>query len=200
MSKFSEILMLVSRKILSAFYLILRWNFQYLWFTFYIRVPTLDMTGLAIAFIQASLLAWYYNDKKLFCSFFNDLTTFHTVIIFTSSKVPSAMIWKQSEWDAKRINKDINVHAKVLRKHSPKIEKQPFADVLQNWCPLKFHNILKKTMCWNLFSIKLQAEKPATSLKTGSNADVFLWISQNCKSSFFIEHLQWLLWKWLKNF
>ena len=55
------------------------------------------------------LLAWYYDDKKHFCSFLTDLTTFHTVIIFVSPKVPSAMIWKQSEWDVKRIHrKDLN--------------------------------------------------------------------------------------------
>ena len=106
------------------------------------------------------LLAWYYDDKKHFCSFLTDLTTFHTVIIFVSSKVPSAMICKQSEWDVKRINKDIKVCAKVLWKHFLIMQKQPFADVLQNWSSLKFHNIHKKIMCWSLFSIKLQAEKP----------------------------------------
>ena len=40
---------------------------------------------------------------------------------------------------------------------------------------------------------KFAGLKPATLLKRDFNIGVSLWILQNCKNSFFIEHLLWLL-------
>ena len=44
-----------------------------------------------------------------------------------------------------------------------------------------------KYLCWDLFSIKLQACRAATLLKRDSNRGVFLWAAS------FTEHLRWLL-------
>ena len=89
-----------------------------------------------------SPVLWY--DKKHLCSFLTDLIIFYTMIIFVSSKVASAMIWKQSEWDVKWINKNIKVRTKVLRKRFSKMQKQGFTDVRQNRCSVKFLDIRKK--------------------------------------------------------
>ena len=51
-------------------------------------------------------------------------------------------------------------------------------------CSEKFRIIHRKTPVLNLFSIKLQAWKPATLLTIDSGTDVFLRILQN-----FSEHL-----------
>ena len=47
-----------------------------------------------------------------------------------------------------------------------------------------------KHLFWSLFSMKLQAWKPATLLKRDSNTFVFLWILQNLKNAYFEEQLQ----------
>ena len=56
-------------------------------------------------------------------------------------------------------------------------------DVLKN-----FANFTGEHLYWGLFSIKLQAFRPATLLKRDSNTVVFLWNLRN-----FSEHLHWLL-------
>ena len=51
-----------------------------------------------------------------------------------------------------------------------------------------------KHLCWSLFWIKLHAFRPATLLKTDSNAGAFLWIRRNFQEQFIlIEHHWWLL-------
>ena len=42
-----------------------------------------------------------------------------------------------------------------------------------------------KHLCWSLFLIKLQAWRPAPSLKRDSNRIAFLWILQNFQGHFF---------------
>ena len=42
-----------------------------------------------------------------------------------------------------------------------------------------------KHLCWSLFSIKLQAFRPAILLKRDYNKVVFQWILQNFKNNFF---------------
>ena len=56
-----------------------------------------------------------------------------------------------------------------------------------------FTNFIGKHQCWSIFSIKLQAWRPATLLKRGSNTGVFLW--KFLRTPFFTEHVQWLLLK-----
>ena len=53
-----------------------------------------------------------------------------------------------------------------------------------------FATFAGKHPCWSLFSMKLQAWKPATLLKRDSNTFVFLWILQNLKNAYFEEQLQ----------
>ena len=43
----------------------------------------------------------------------------------------------------------------------------------------------RKHLCWNLFSIKLQAWRSASVLKSDSNTGVFLWILPNFKENLF---------------
>ena len=84
------------------------------------------------------------------------------------------------------------------------LQKQPFADVLQNNCSWEFWNIHRKTpvlepslnkaTCWSLPSIKLQAWWPPALLK------IQLFFCEYCKifkNSFFIEHPRLLLLLWL---
>ena len=49
---------------------------------------------------------------------------------------------------------------------------------------IKYTNIRKK-LCWTLFLVKLRAFRPATLLKSGSSAGVFLWMLQTFKNRFF---------------
>ena len=42
-----------------------------------------------------------------------------------------------------------------------------------------FAKFTRKHLCWSLFSIKLQALRPATLLKRDSDTGAFLWILQN---------------------
>ena len=51
----------------------------------------------------------------------------------------------------------------------------------------------EKHMGWNLFLKKLLVWRAATWLKRGSNTGIFLWVLRIFKSSFFMEHLWWLL-------
>ena len=64
-----------------------------------------------------------------------------------------------------------------------------------------FASFAVKHLCWSLFLIKLQALRPATSLKRHSNAGVFLWNWQSFLwTASFTENLQWLLlWFLLQN-
>ena len=50
-----------------------------------------------------------------------------------------------------------------------------------------------KHLCCVLFLIKLQAFRPATFLKRGSNRDVSCVFCELFKKKFFIENLRWLL-------
>ena len=56
-----------------------------------------------------------------------------------------------------------------------------------------FSKFTEKHLCCSLFLIKLQAFKPATSLKRDSDTDVSCGYCKIFKYSFFIEHLRWLL-------
>ena len=44
-------------------------------------------------------------------------------------------------------------------------QKQPTRDVLQNRCSQRFYKFHRKTRCWSLFLIKLEAFRPGTLLK-----------------------------------
>ena len=50
-----------------------------------------------------------------------------------------------------------------------------------------------KHLCWSHFLIKLQALRPATLLKRGSNTGVSLWKLRIFKTAFSVEHFRWLL-------
>ena len=65
------------------------------------------------------------------------------------------------------------------------VQKQPFADVLQNRCSLKFHNICKKTPVLQLFLTKLLTCRPVAYLKSNSSTGVFLCLFQNFKENLF---------------
>ena len=65
------------------------------------------------------------------------------------------------------------------------VQKQPFADVLQNRCSLKFHNICKKTPVLQLFLTKLLTCRPVTYLKSNSSTGVFLCLFQSFKENLF---------------
>ena len=56
-----------------------------------------------------------------------------------------------------------------------------------------FSKFTEKHLCCSLFLIKLQAFRPATSLKRDSDTDVSCGYCKIFKYSFFIEHLRWLL-------
>ena len=59
------------------------------------------------------------------------------------------------------------------------LQKQPYADVLQDRCSSKFCNIYRKTSVLSHFLIKLQALRalpPATLFKKDFNTGVFPWI------------------------
>ena len=60
-------------------------------------------------------------------------------------------------------------------------KKQPFADVLQNRCSWKFHNIHRKTLVFESLFNKVAG----LLLKRDFNTGVFLWILLNFKNSFF---------------
>ena len=62
----------------------------------------------------------------------------------------------------------------------------------------KFSIFTGKHLCWSLFSIRLQACRPANLLERGSNTGFFLWISRKfLRTALFIEYLRWLL-LWLQ--
>ena len=61
--------------------------------------------------------------------------------------------------------------------------------------------ITLQALCWSLFWIKFQAWRPATLLKRDSTTDASLWnlrnftttLQQNLTTTFFLEHLRWLV-------
>ena len=52
-----------------------------------------------------------------------------------------------------------------------------------------FAIFIRKSLCWRLFLIYLQAYKAATLLQRDSNTGVFLWILQNFQNIYFKGHL-----------
>ena len=113
MSKFSGTLMLVWRKMFSAFYLILHETFS-------------DSYGFPYMqeFNPFSLHLVLY-DRKYFCS----ISTYLSNLLFLFHQKIHLLSYDLKD---------------VLTKQFPKIQKQPFANVLQNWCSHKFPNIHKK--------------------------------------------------------
>ena len=68
------------------------------------------------------------------------------------------------------------------------------SDVERFHCSLKYFAIFtRKHLCWGLFLVKLQAFKPAKFLKREFKKGVSCVYCEIFKSSFFIEHLRWLL-------
>ena len=80
----------------------------------------------------------------------------------------------------------------IMRAITKKLQKQSFADILQNRCFEKFRKFRIKTpVLKSLF----KAWRPATLRRKDSNTGVFLWNLRNFENTFFIEHLQSLLLK-----
>ena len=69
-------------------------------------------------------------------------------------------------------------------------QKQSFGDVLQTRCFKRFSNIHKKTLCWSLLFITLQAFRPATLLKKRLQHRCFpVNIAKFLRTASSIEHL-----------
>ena len=122
MSKFSEILILVCRKIFSAFYPILHETFS-------------NSYGFPL---MQEFNPFYPHlvlyDRKHFCSILTDLSN---LLFLFHQKFPLL------SYDLKN----------VLTKQFPKMQKQPFANVLQNRCSYKFPEIHEKmSMLKSLFN------------------------------------------------
>ena len=80
----------------------------------------------------------------------------------------------------------------IMRAMTKKLQKQSFADILQNRSFEKFRKFRIKTpVLESLF----KAWRPATLRRKDSNTGVFLWNLRNFENIFFIEHLQSLLLK-----
>ena len=58
---------------------------------------------------------------------------------------------------------------------------------------LNFVKFIGKHLCWSLFLIKLQAVRPATSLKRNSSTGVFLWLLKNFQEHIFLLNASGLL-------
>ena len=82
-------------------------------------------------------------------------------------------------WNISRITSWIImiICTQISIKVRKKLQKQSFADVLQNTTVIlkNFPNFTRMRLCWSLFLIKLQACGPATLLKSDSNTGFFLW-------------------------
>ena len=70
------------------------------------------------------------------------------------------------------------------------IQKQPPEWFCKDGVLKNFPNFTIKHLCYSLFLIKLQALRPATLLKRGSNTGVFLWNYKIFKKTYFEEHLR----------
>ena len=74
------------------------------------------------------------------------------------------------------------------------MQKQPFTDVLQNWCSLNFRNIHMKTPVLEfLFNKDIRLHALKFIKKRLQHRCFPVNISKNFKNSFFIIHLWWLL-------
>ena len=67
------------------------------------------------------------------------------------------------------------------------MQKQSFADVLQNRCSQKFRKFHRKAIVLESFLIKLRAFRPATLLKRDSNTGVFCETCKIFKNTFFYK-------------
>ena len=168
MSKFSEILILVCRKIISAFYPILHETFP-------------NSCGFALI-----------EDPKLFSP--------HLVFIIGNIFVQSWLIWatfhtaSHQKWLL--LSSDLK---NVLTKHFPKM--QPFAYVFQRRCSYKFPDIHKKISVLKSLFNKVIGLMVCYFIKKELQQWCFpVNITKCLRIAFFMEHLRWLFWKWLKNF
>ena len=82
--------------------------------------------------------------------------------------------------------------SKVMFLHSEQnwknvIQKQSFADVLQNRCSKNFANFTGKHLFWSLFLKKLQGWGPATLSKGDSNTGISVEVFEIFKDIFFYK-------------
>ena len=161
MSKFSEILILVCRKVLSAFYLILHETFS----------NSYDFPLMPEFNPFYSHLELY--DRKHFCSILTDLSnlsfSFHQKFLL--------------------LNYDLE---NVLTKQFPKMQKLPFANVLQNRCLTSVLKSLFNTVR-GLKAYNFNKKETPTQVFSCKYHKIF-------KNSFFMEHLQWLLLNMVEGF
>ena len=77
-----------------------------------------------------------------------------------------------------------------LLQHWYNVQKQPFADALQNRCTKNFTKLTGKHLCWSLFLIKLQTWRPSTVLKKRLQHRCFpVNITKSLWTGFFIKTL-----------
>ena len=90
------------------------------------------------------------------------------------------------------INLSVNNEHRAMRK---KLQKQSFADILQNRCSLKFHKFHRKIPVLESLFNKAAVLKTCTLLRRDSNTGFFCEICETFKNTFFTEHLRWPLLK-----
>ena len=73
----------------------------------------------------------------------------------------------------------------VMRATRKKLQKQSFADILQNRTLKNLANFTGKHLCWSLFLIKLRLQHKCFPVK----------FAKFLRTAFFTEHLRWLLLK-----
>ena len=116
-----------------------------------------------------------FYDRKYFCSVLTDLSNlsflFHQKFPLLSLK-------------------------NVLTKQFPKMQKHPFANVIQNRRPI----ITRKYLCWSPFLIQLEAWRSATLLKKDPTQVFSRKYHKNFKDRFFMEHLRWLFLNMVEEF
>ena len=170
MSMFSKILLLVCRKVFLFF---IRFSMK----LFPIAVVSLLYKNLII-YLSSPSTSWH--ETFLSNLDWSEQYFTHQVTIFVSSKCFFGKL------------------KNVLTKHFPKIQKQPFPNVLQNRCSNKFPIFARKYLYYGLFLIKLQVWNfIKKEIPTQVSACEY---QKNFKNSFFMEHLRWLLLKMAEEF
>ena len=125
--------------------------------------------------------------------------------LFISSRIYFSLLFIDTEHDVASVLYDLHSTFCIRNYFETKVfklvgsllpsvssRKQPFADVLQNSCSLKFHNICRKiTLLESLFNKSLQGCKFTKKILQHSCFPIN--IAKFMITSFFIEHLWWLL-------
>ena len=123
-------------------------------------------------------------------SFWNVVTTSQKDITTTSYQYVSMTSQKSIKWNTQR-----RLSGTLQRRLSGTYPRRPSrSQMFLKVVVRKSYAIFTgKRLRWSPFLIKFQSFRPATLLKRNSNKSVFLWILQNLRTVFFIEHIRWLL-------